>query len=462
MPKLVKRVGLLTFGLLAIGLITLQVMPISSLQAKSGLIQQVPIVSCVNGLPTVKLSWKAKTGTAYYAVERKLMLSGPWSGLLATNLSGTTFTDSLWNANYTPGSYLYRVRAIANNSRKTVTYSNTATVTIPACKNSPSTAATSPTTPAPAVAPPVQTPAVIPAPTTPTTTTPSTQTTTPTNVAGKMPSGVRWGAYTGWGDSTMTDFESLTGKKPQLDMVFVHWGNENTFPAYYAKRIRDQGRTMVLFWEASDFTKDPLQQPNYSLDAILNGNFDSYLTTFAQGAKAYGGSVILIPFSEMNGNWYNWSGTVGNNSPAKVIAAYRYVHSFFTDVPNVKFGWAPNNDSVPDTAANQIEKYYPGSDVVDYVGLDGFNFGGSQEQTFSQMFSKPIEILKQYNKPIYIFSMATGSSTNKANWIKTALTVDLYKYPEVVGWLWFNQNKERDWRVNSDSQALNAFISALP
>jgi beta-mannanase len=164
----------------------------------------------------------------------------------------------------------------------------------------------------------------------------------------------------------------------------------------------------------------------------------------------------------MNGNWYGWGGTVGSNSPSKVVAAYRYIHSFFADAPNVKFGWAPNANSVPNVTNNQMEAYYPGGDVVDYVGLDGFNFGGSAEQTFSQLFASPLTRLKQYGKPIMLFSMATSANSQKASWIKNAFTVELYKYPEVVGWLWFNQNKERDWRVNSDPASLETFISVLP
>jgi len=58
--------------------------------------------------------------------------------------------------------------------------------------------------------------------------------------------------------------------------------------------------------------------------------------------------------------------------------------------------------------------------------------------------------------------MASAAGTGKAAWIKAALTVQLYKHPEVKGWLWFNQNKERDWRINSDAASLAAFLSVLP
>jgi hypothetical protein len=270
-----------------------------------------------------------------------------------------------------------------------------------------------------------------------------------------------WGVYVGWKDSAIANFEALVGKQAQSEMVFAHWGNDPVFPHRFA-RIRDQGKTMVLYWEALDYDRDYFAQPEYSLDAVNAGLLDGYFRTFAAGAKTYAGPIILIPYSEFNGNWYPWGGTIGNNSPEKLIAAYRRIHGFFTDVPNVKFAWVPNNVPVPNVPMNQFELYYPGDEYVDYVGLDGFNFGGSQQQTFDQMFTGPLLRLKKYHKPIYIFSFASADFPGKAAWITDALTVQLYKHPEVVGWLWFNENKERDWRVNSATSTLEAFKAALP
>jgi endoglucanase len=271
---------------------------------------------------------------------------------------------------------------------------------------------------------------------------------------------MKWGAYVGWQDSAMSDFESMVGKQPQMEMVFAHWGND-TFPGWYAPRIKDKGRTMVLFWEAVDYNRDYFSQPEYSFDSVLAGKQDAYFTKFAADAKAYGGEVILIPYSEFNGDWFPWGGTIGNNTPEKYIAAYRYIHNFFTNVPNVKFGWAPNSDAVPDTAANKFELFYPGDAYVDVVGVDGFSstkWWGS----FDALFRDPITRLKTYKKPIYIFSMGAAEDARKPAWITDALTVQLAKYPEVVGWLWFNENKESNWLINSSQAALTAFKSLLP
>jgi hypothetical protein len=54
-----------------------------------------------------------------------------------------------------------------------------------------------------------------------------------------------------------------------------------------------------------------------------------------------------------------------------------------------------------------------------------------------------------------------AEDARKPAWITDALTVQLAKYPRVVGWLWFNENKENNWLVNSSPAALTAFKDIL-
>ncbi len=267
-----------------------------------------------------------------------------------------------------------------------------------------------------------------------------------------------WGAYVGWEAEEGPAFEAKVGMPMQLRATFVHWGNDAEFPLHLTETTKD--KTLVIFWEAMDYHVASIDQPRYSYAAILRGDWDIYFKTFAEQARIYGGPVILIPFEEMNGDWYPWSGTKNGNSPAQHIDAYRYIREFFRDTPNVKFGWAVNGDSVPDTAGNRIADYYPGDAFVDYVGVDGFNFGDPW-MTFDEIYGSALQQLKTFKKPIYIFSMASADGPKKAAWIADALTAELPKYPEVKGWVWFNENKERDWRVWSDDASLEAFKKAI-
>lgn len=300
-----------------------------------------------------------------------------------------------------------------------------------------------PTPPPLVTTPPPPPPVVIPKPTT-------TPVVTPPATSAKMPANLEWGAFPGTNSPTsLSSFETLLGKQVKLRPVFTNWNDG--FPLQSLSGLKSANKTAVIFWE----------QYGVTLDSIIAGNEDAKIKKFAEDARAYGGQIILSPFHEMNGYWSPWSGVSGQNTPEKAVLAWRHVHSTFGSVPNVKFAWTVNNVSVPNTEANAIGKYYPGDAYVDYVAIDGFNFGAPW-QSFDSAFAKPMATLAAYKKPIYILSMASAPGAGKAAWITDAFTVQAAKYPLLKGWVWFNENKEHDWRINSDPASLAAFKAMLP
>lgn len=271
--------------------------------------------------------------------------------------------------------------------------------------------------------------------------------------------GLQWGAYAGWRESDIVEFEDVFNNDFELLATFAHWGNNKDFPFHLGKFAKDKGRTLIIFWETTDYNLSGTNHAQWSYDAVLSGMYDDYIREFAADARAYGGPVILIPFSEMNGNWFTWGYGTNGNTAAKGAAAYRHVHDVFGDVSNVKWGWAPNAHSVPNVPDNQHELYYPGDDYVDYVGLDGFNFG-SPWMSFDEIFGTALKKLEAYNKPMYIFSMASAEGPQKAAWMRDAFE-QMQKYPSLQGFVWFNENKERDWRIWSDVESYGALVDAV-
>ena len=293
-------------------------------------------------------------------------------------------------------------------------------------------------------------PAPAPTPVTPTPVTPTPPVTpvtpvnpvTPVTPVTPTTTGKLWGAYLS--DGNVSAFQTSVGKTMDMQASFNGWGD--SFPS-----SSDKTKTQIIFWEPT----------NVSLSSITSGGSDSYMSQFVGQAKAYGGPVILIPFEEMNGNWDTWDGGYGSNTPAQVVAAFKHIHDVIASVgaTNVKLGWDVNNDSVPDTSANSIANYWPGAAYVDYVCVDGFNFG-SPWQTYSDVFSSVLSQVKGYNKPILITSTASSAGSQKSAWITDALN-QIYSDPSVTGFIWFNENKEQNWLVNSDSAALQAFKTAI-
>jgi len=260
---------------------------------------------------------------------------------------------------------------------------------------------------------------------------------------------MEWGIYIGRGSNDLASIESQAGKQANIETTFSGWGD--SFPSNFASALCPGNQTLWIYWE----------NYGYSLDGIIAGAYDPYIKSYAQGAVNYQCPVIISLFHEMNGNWDDWDGTVGNNSPVKIIAAWRHVHDLFEGASNVKWAWVVNNGSVPDVPGNQFSDYWPGSAYVDYVGIDGFNFGNPW-QTFAQVFDAAVARVQTFGKPIYLSSLASVAGSQKAQWI-TDLGTYIKTSPNVVGWIWFNENGGgTNWLITSDAASLAAFKAIIP
>ena len=82
---------------------------------------------------------------------------------------------------------------------------------------------------------------------------------------------------------------------------------------------------------------------------------------------------------------------------------------------------------------------------------------GNPWESFSDIFSNPLNTLSKYNKPIFLFSFASAQGEQKNEWLNDALNVQMPKYPLLKGFIYFNQNKERNWLLWSDNETLSVF-----
>jgi len=275
----------------------------------------------------------------------------------------------------------------------------------------------------------------------------------------------RWfGLYVSGVPSDMTPLLNLESKiASHAAVVNFYVADSESFPMNRATSIRDHGSIPMITWEF-------WSTQSGGVASLANGSKDSYLRSFADQAKSFGGTVWLRPLHEMNGNWYPWCGTVGGNSSAQVVAAYRHIHDVFVarGATNVKFAWSPNSDSVPNTTANQISVYWPGSTYVDYIALDGYNFGtsvsGSSWRSFTDVFKNSYAAVAALSstKPIFIAETASSpSGGNKAAWISNMFAVIPRSFPRISGVVWFDTNKETDWRIEADPACIQAFKTGL-
>ncbi len=282
-----------------------------------------------------------------------------------------------------------------------------------------------------------------------------------------------------WEPQAIDTFENHAGKK----MSILHWGQPwwtcdpechyQTFQSQVAQydAIRQRGLIPLVDWASWDSNAQPRdQQSKFTLRKIIRGDHDKYIRQWATEAKNWGHPFFLRFDWEMNGDWFPWSEVSNGNQSGEFVQAWRHVHDIFTEVgaTNVTWVWCPNVDTAKTVP---FEPLYPGDAYVDWIGMDGYNWGPDQDQqlgwqSFQELFGATYDQLLRLspNKPLMIAeTSSTETGGSKAKWITDALTAQIPKnFPQVKAVVWFNWNADdMDWVIESSSSAQAAFAKGI-
>lgn len=259
-------------------------------------------------------------------------------------------------------------------------------------------------------------------------------------------------------------FEKQAGKKPAMVMWYQDWTQD--FPLQDARNVVDYGAVCHVVWEPwlwSDNGK-------IKLDNIIKGEWDKYIEKWAADAKAFKETIYLRWGHEFNIEKYPWGILNNEKDPDKYIKAWKRVHAIFKKVgaDNVKWIWCFNNYPNPDESWNDWELAYPGDEYVDWIGIDGYNWGTTQSwsgwQSFKEMLRDQVRRVskKHPGKPLMIAEFAsTEQGGDKAKWIKEIPGYLKSSMRAVNAIVWFDVKKESDWRITSSEKSLAAFKAIM-
>jgi len=288
--------------------------------------------------------------------------------------------------------------------------------------------------------------------------------------------------------ASIIDFETLAGK--QITWVYFsnNWWNGITFPKKEVELIHSLGKIPHIRLMARSNDVGNNVDPVFSLQNIIDGDFDAALTQWAIDARK-----TMIPLNlefgvEVNGNWFPWNGSwngEGNTTeygsvydpdgPERFKDAYRHIIDLFNlnHVDNATWFFHVNYENVPNMPWNAMKKYYPGDDYIDWIAISVYGVQGpnsSEEwKTFEEILDAAYDEFSAIspNKPLSIneFGVCEAPALgDKAAWITNALQViKSGKYPRIKAISYWNevwQNDDgsiSDLRINSDTDALNAY-----
>ena len=362
----------------------------------------------------------------------------------------------------------------------TVTPSFAPTSTVaPAAMPTPTLTPTATSTDTP-TAPPTDTPVPTPTPTathTPASTATVTQTPPPPPVATLNPSGqVGLGLYAEPPDGDLLgavyQFERLVRHKMRYVLWFQAWGDgDRDFDAERIIAAHRMGLIPVITWEpwARDFQNPAATQPAYALATIAAGDHDAYLRAWAQAARELNRSFIIRFAHEQSTqvgvrSWYPWQG-----DPEGYRAAFRHIVAIFREenAQTVEFLWSGM------WLHESGQLYYPGDDVVDWVGTTVLNHGSeiaaewAAWRTFDELFAVQYQAAAQWGKPMMITELATAEQGgDKAAWLRDCFSALAPQYPLVRGVLLLEVAQDREWpsinwSVASSPESLAAFRVAV-
>jgi beta-mannanase len=136
--------------------------------------------------------------------------------------------------------------------------------------------------------------------------------------------------------------------------------------------------------------------------------------------------------------WSDWA-------PADYIAAYRhFVERCRALAPHARFMWSPKGEP-------GLERYYPGDDVVDDIGLSVFALQQYDEDKFGhdRFFEERVkpgyDLVLPFGKPIYVAELGfVGDQAYVDRWARESL-VKFPEFPELLGVAYFNDKEVAPW-----------------
>ena len=270
----------------------------------------------------------------------------------------------------------------------------------------------------------------------------------------------------------LADFERMVGHR--AGVASYYWGYGDVFPGPTELAFADGGRREVLLsWDMG-----PTQFAEWTA-----GQHDDYLDTLVAAAASYPYDVHVRPWPEMNGDWQSFQPTAPGVSAREHGGTYRefkhawrYVVTYFRSrgADNVKWVFNPTTDVYAQTT--HVRRIWPGRAYVDVLGLDGFNWGSDRSwgrwQSFAKIFGPQYARLTRLHPTAPVWVCEVGSKEprvddgaprdrrrSKAKWVRQALRTKRFERVEAL--VWFHEDKERDWRVNSSRGSLRALRAGL-
>ncbi len=220
------------------------------------------------------------------------------------------------------------------------------------------------------------------------------------------------------------DFETLVNKKIVWAYFSNNWYNNIQFPSKEVNIINSEGKIpFIRIMPRTNFDEGG-PDPNYTMQKIIDGDFDTALTKWAIDASNTKIPLLVEFGTEVNGNWFPWNGQYNGagektgygdpsipDGPERFRDAYRHIIDICNEngANNITWFFHVNAYSQPQTTWNKISYYYPGDDYIDWIGVSvyGPQENNEEYQEFSEIMDDIYpQLIDLSDKPIAVLEFA--------------------------------------------------------
>ena len=220
------------------------------------------------------------------------------------------------------------------------------------------------------------------------------------------------------------DFETLVNKDIVWAYFSNNWYNNIRFPTEEVNTIRSAGIIPFIRMMPRTTFDEGGPDPNYTMQKIIDGDFDTDLTQWAVDAASTNIPLLVEFGTEVNGNWFPWNGqyngageTAGYGDPTLADGSERFRDAYrhIIDICNANgannITWFFHVDAYSSHASswNEIANYYPGDNYIDWLGVSvyGPQVKNEDYQEFSEILDDIYPSLSNLSgKPIAILEFA--------------------------------------------------------
>ena len=241
---------------------------------------------------------------------------------------------------------------------------------------------------------------------------------------------------------------SLGGTRLPVASWFQEWGG--SWPTDQAATLADRGGYDVLMC---------LEAHGIVFADVLAGDHDSWLTEYLAAASASAGLVVVRPFHESNGDWYDWAPAAGSGLVTDAEQwkdTWRHVVEVgrAADAPDVRFLFCPN---ATDSGDVTIEDLWPGAEHVDLIGCDGYSWNGTAT-SFDDVHADAYDRLTALHPTADYWIGETGltEQSGSADWYRAAYRSQ--RFPRLTTACWFSRG---EFRVDADDDAVAVHAAQL-